>query len=231
MSWNFCNDDIKFVNIADRSAVKISKEEFKSKIKKYMGFEEKEDDWYEKKCLETFVKDIFYNPPVKEDLTINIGKDIMFLDESLNTMFGIQTLNNGLTFLGGLIRGTNELSEVYFCIYYNGKTFRLYIPIYGNAFNKIAKCSFGMERDLNTIGFEKYKNTVNRWLNNHDIYELIEDIEEDNTKSKNEILELCEDVFTNPHVYTKILGNKVNIFDKINYKAIRKDLSITIAVY
>ncbi len=39
--------------------------------------------------------------------------------------------------------GLDGVYPVYFCIYWEGKKFRGYIPIYGNVFNKIDMCVMG----------------------------------------------------------------------------------------
>lgn len=79
-------------------------------------------------------------------------------DNFLETKFiGFQTLSNGFSFLGCNAGGDWE-HPVFFIIYYDGKSFRGYVPEKGNTFNKYTKTAFGSEGEF--FDFEDEKNLV-----------------------------------------------------------------------
>jgi hypothetical protein len=62
--------------------------------------------------------------------------------EPMNALMGLNTLDNGLTFLGAWGGGDWE-SPVFFVIYWDGKKIRAYIPTDGNPWNTDEKCAYG----------------------------------------------------------------------------------------
>lgn len=57
-------------------------------------------------------------------------------------LLGFKILKNGLP-IYGMAAGLDGVYPLYFCVYWDGKKFRGYIPTYGNVFNKIDMCVMG----------------------------------------------------------------------------------------
>jgi hypothetical protein len=62
-------------------------------------------------------------------------------------LIGYCTLGNGLTFLGCSAGGDWEY-PVWFCIYWDGKKLRAYVPTEGNPFNTTTKQAYGTNSNL-----------------------------------------------------------------------------------
>lgn len=71
-----------------------------------------------------------------------------------NYPVGYEVLSNGLPVLFVNAGGDWEC-PICFCIYYDGKTLRGYVPTHGNVFNIKEKCAYGSEDDP-----EEYMDTV-----------------------------------------------------------------------
>ena len=67
-------------------------------------------------------------------------------DPTIESLMGVRTLDNGLTFFGMYAGGDWEF-PVYFIIYWDGKQFRGYLPEKGNVFNEKYRCAYGSEED------------------------------------------------------------------------------------
>ena len=61
-------------------------------------------------------------------------------------LIGVQTLDNGFTFVGCHCGGDWEL-PVFAIVYWDGKTFRGYVPEDGNTFNPKTRTAYGSEDD------------------------------------------------------------------------------------
>jgi len=68
--------------------------------------------------------------------------DELDLTDEMNSVKGLITLDNGLTFLGVMAGGDWEY-PVFFMIYWDGKKLRGYVPIEGNMWNTSAKMAYG----------------------------------------------------------------------------------------
>lgn len=75
---------------------------------------------------------------VDEDLgKIDVDRENIILKQ-------VVTGANGVPAIRGILGGDWEIPVVFF-LYWDGKTFRGYIPTYGNSFNRHCKCAFGSE--------------------------------------------------------------------------------------
>ena len=84
----------------------------------------------------------FENVCVATEETINEANACVEGDLGNSQLLGFKTLKNGLPIYGMAV-GLDGVYPVYFCIYWDGKKFRGYIPTYGNFFNKIDRCVMG----------------------------------------------------------------------------------------
>ena len=141
----------------DLKAVKISREDFKDILyrasnnilnteeKATESFNEGNLDYWNIVGLDTVEKDlseIYFSSENKftsKDITPTI-------DTSTPNLLGINTLENGLTFLGCMAGGDWEY-PLFFIIYFDGKDLRGYVPCYGNPVNLDFKCAFGSENE------------------------------------------------------------------------------------
>ncbi|RHB41812.1 hypothetical protein DW886_14745 [Enterocloster aldenensis] len=152
--WRFCNDDERLIKKGGRKAPCISKKEFEEKIKNYCKKDEeflKDFDPMDSGCilsedeymLLSFVESIYYRQ--KTDRKILFDEENIEITEGIGgRLCGIHTLKNGLPILGVYAGGDWE-QPLFFCIYWDGENFRIYIPRYGNTFNIVAKAAFGSE--------------------------------------------------------------------------------------
>jgi len=82
-------------------------------------------------------------------------------DDPLNQIIGLNTLSNGLTFLGVEMGGDWEY-PIFFIIYWDGKKIRGYIPKNGNIWNTDNKMAYGNDEKsdynncLKRFGCEDY---------------------------------------------------------------------------
>lgn len=156
-----------------RYAVKITKEELFDKIFSALKMHE---DFDQEEWDESMEWTREYNPGISDfefnlhklssfscvlDLNPNLIKDLSkvsfstenfecFLDKDGDTfgykLGGLQTLDNGFTFLGCAAGGDWE-QPVFFIIYWDGSKLRGYIPTEGNVWNKKYKTAYGSEQE------------------------------------------------------------------------------------
>lgn len=77
-------------------------------------------------------------------------------------LLGYQTLSNGMPYLGVCAGGDWE-SAVFFCIYWDGKKLRAYIPEKGNLWNTDTNQAYGNDDKADL------KNARKRWPDNEDL--------------------------------------------------------------
>lgn len=80
--------------------------------------------------------------------------DTPVIDESVPNLLGINTIKDGIPFLGCMAGGDWEY-PLFFIIYWDGEDFRGYIPSYGNVINLDFKCAFGSEGDSLIVDTEE----------------------------------------------------------------------------
>ena len=102
--------------------------------------------------------DFPYNLPesVFKDFKITFNFENCAYEENdgfLNYPCGFETLENGLPVLFVNAGGDWEC-PVCFCIYWDEKKLRAYIPTDGNIFNKKEKCAYGSEDEPDEIDYE-----------------------------------------------------------------------------
>lgn len=144
---------------------KLTQQEFFDKIKPSITKLLKEDRWFDPKDLPTtgseFIKYLdswamdMYDKLIDSDLS-----KILFNNENLDTdssyngikskIFGLQTLPNGMPFVGVSAGGDWEW-PICFILYWDGSKFRGYIPEKGNHFNKYTKTAYGSEDDGKSV--------------------------------------------------------------------------------
>jgi len=69
-------------------------------------------------------------------------------------LYGVITLPSGFTFFAGLAGGDWE-EPLFLIMYHDGKTFRGYIPVEGNVFNRSTKSAFGNDETADAKAFLK----------------------------------------------------------------------------
>jgi hypothetical protein len=121
-----------------RHAVKISLEEFKMLCQKKLNVGEEFDPYELSEKIQKDLKKIEFD---FENFSIGDAADETGFE---NYPCGFEVLDNGLPVLFVNAGGDWEF-PICFCIYWDGKQFRAYIPTDGNAFNKKEKCAFGSE--------------------------------------------------------------------------------------
>ena len=88
---------------------------------------------------------------------------IDFKNQQSHNMYGLQTLSNGLTFLGFTTSGDEQI-PAFGIIYYDGNNLRLYFPSYGNYVNLDFNCALGSEWDYdNEENVEKKYRKLGIW--------------------------------------------------------------------
>lgn len=86
---------------------------------------------------------------VEEDLgKVDVDWENIFLEEMV-------VGSNGIPAIRGILFGDWETPVVFF-LYWDGKTFRAYIPTYGNSFNRYCKSAFGSEDSDRGKIYRKY---------------------------------------------------------------------------
>ena len=84
--------------------------------------------------------------------SIELGVDNVYMTTGsynnvyINSFLGVNTLSNGLTYLGMLTNGDEEKAAIRI-IYFDGNTFRSYVPHYGNCINWNTDSAFGIDED------------------------------------------------------------------------------------
>ena len=150
----FINDHVKLPR-PGRKAPRISKDELRHKL---LEFGEKHElDIVDDGAL---IDDMTY---LAEEILFSrlVDKDLKFANEPENIsaemcetfgnnigtpLLGLQTLPNGFTFLG--VEGGADWGEpMFYVMYWDGKTIRVYIPTYGNMVNLDTKTAFGLESE------------------------------------------------------------------------------------
>ncbi len=145
-----------------RKFTKISQEDFKKKlseaIQKHPEFESEFGDEVEiiRELESGDFHSLFYFGYILRSLNKKVNKDlgkVVFDLENFDAVgelfgyeLGITELDNGLVYLGCYGGGDWEC-PVFFIIYWDGSTFRGYIPSDGNAWNKKYKTAFGSESE------------------------------------------------------------------------------------
>lgn len=90
------------------------------------------------KNFEMSPEDFFFNPD-DEEMVTTAGKPPY-------NYIGLQTLDNGFTYLGGVIGGCDM--PMFIIFYFDGKNLRSYIPRYGNPIDLKNKSSLGYDGGL-----------------------------------------------------------------------------------
>lgn len=144
--WLAAQSELKG-GIMSRYFAPISIDEFKKKVEAAFYDEEEGFKHYE-------LKD-----KLKSDMKVNFDfENFEYPDSHFGPkpVMGYRTLPNGMTLLGMCAGGDWE-HPVYFCLYWDGKKIRCYIPTEGNPWNTDTKEAFGNddEKDL--------KNAKKRW--------------------------------------------------------------------
>lgn len=153
----YVNMNDKLIKKGGRNAVKISEEFLLNKL---FELHKKSSDSSEYENIQQFVDSnvsyyaLLENNKIENDLSkiqfdgenYCTSKEDYWRDEEKDNLLGINTLNNGLTFLGCIAGGDWEY-PVFFIIYWDGKSLRGYIPSYGNCINLDFKTAFGSEED------------------------------------------------------------------------------------
>lgn len=173
--WRFCNDDVKFIRKGGRKALRISQEEFRKKLVCHVLTKSDVIERLEEDCTKDqisqwkngeevpsdILRDMFVyfgyyigdneSDQICKDLSKLAGMDFenvavdAEMDEGASHLLGFKVLKNGLPIFG-MTSGLDGVFPVYFCIYWDGKNFRGYIPTYGNSFNKNYMCVMGFDK-------------------------------------------------------------------------------------
>lgn len=161
----YANTDRKLIKRGGRNAVKISQDELFKLIHKQHNLSS--DRYYQKILFADFTTEDISLGVLRENSKID--KDlskVQFDDENNGAvnydndpgrpkgLIGLQTLPNGLTFLGMYAGGDWEY-PVFFIIYYDGKSLRGYIPTCGNMINLDFKTAFGSEDDSEKVDIDE----------------------------------------------------------------------------
>lgn len=157
----YINMNDKLIKNGGRSAVKVSSEFLLDKL--FELHKKSEDSDYAN--LKEFKDNnvdyyiLLENKKIEKDLSkfnfdgenYTTSKEDYWKHEE--TLLGINTLENGLTFLGCIAGGDWEY-PVFFIIYWDGKALRGYIPTYGNCVNLDFKTAFGSEGEYEDLDEE-----------------------------------------------------------------------------
>lgn len=156
------NMDKRLIRVGGRKSVEITEDELLDII--FDVHQKEEPDDYENEDKEYFDE---------SDVNLSILKCVSKLEKDLSkirfdsenfnccnndepesNLIGLHTLENGLTFLGGMAGGDWEI-PVFIIIYWDGSSLRGYIPMYGNTIDLDFKCAFGSEEDTSISNIEK----------------------------------------------------------------------------
>jgi hypothetical protein len=133
-----------------RKAPIISLNELKLKLKKYLDEDEESDDNFPYNLSETVNKDLSKIQFDFENYFIgNADKSFENYPSDCTTEIypcGYEVLENGLPVLFVAAGGDWEF-PVCFCLYWDGKSIRGYVPEEGNIFNRTTKSAYGNEDD------------------------------------------------------------------------------------
>ena len=217
--WRFCNDDKRLIRIGGRKAPLITRKEFLKNIKEYcakdreiyedeLGIDPSDIDPEDDDVLYKFAEKIYY---IRES-----DRSVMFDSENIATdtkefgykMSGIRILKNGLPILGVTAGGDWEC-PLFFCIYWDGKKFRLYVPRYGNTYNIVAKAAFGSEES--GPGWSKYEEKIRDMYTSNKRFAIKHLLDKDGD-------------MTNPELYTTIFGDATGVYDIPNGEAMEEDI-------
>lgn len=243
--WRFCNDDRSLLRNGGRKAPLITESKFKDLIKKYVSkFDCDDSDDYNYALL-----DILLNEMEHKDLNVLCSTENIIVDNSIikNNLLGIHTLKNGLVILGAMVGGDWE-EPLFLCVYHDGKSFRLYIPHYGNTFNLTTKSAFGSEQD--GPGYLKYEKVYNKFyakyqnkilttnyltytnpLTDEDAWILLKQLS-NNLISENDYFRILNTYNCynhnlnpiNPNDYTFMYGGSMNVYNLFNESALEEDI-------
>jgi hypothetical protein len=132
-----------------RKAVLITIDELKEKCEDILNIKSEEFDPYEN-FTELIQKDLskinftFENWGFGGAEYVHNPAYISSCESHIGYETGYKTLENGLPVLFGTGGGDWE-EPISFCIYWDGKNLRAYIPKKGNVYNKKEKCAYGSE--------------------------------------------------------------------------------------
>jgi hypothetical protein len=113
-----------------------------------------------KKKIEALDQGIYGNkknltPQVEKDLgKINFDTENESYEFGAKDMLGYNTLPNGMPYLG-VCAGGDWGTPVFFCIYWDGKKLRGYIPEKGNIYNTTTKEAYGNDDDADLKDLRK----------------------------------------------------------------------------
>lgn len=141
---------IKMMIREGRTAVRISREDFLEKVKNLhneWSYTE-ESDWNIPDVNSNFSLSAFYRAGRAsidlETVLISCNKDTASSDKANfnvdGSLMGLQTLENGLHFIGFWAGGDDE-GSAFLIIYWDGKSFRGYIPLAGNYTETVFHCT------------------------------------------------------------------------------------------
>lgn len=122
-------------------------------------------------------------------------------------LVGLRTLDNGLSFVGFICSGDNE-EPLFMIVYWDGKSFRGYIPTGGNIWNTKLRCAFGAEEysDYGPYGSRPAKGY-------EEIFERI--VEDDDFDGLTDLMNQC---------YVELGYQEYGEGAKANWKLIEEDI-------
>jgi len=180
MADRFINDDFK-VKAGGRKAVRITPEELKEKLRKavinsgYYEDEEEVEDLVMSDDAEGYAAMAIQSDIAEDDMKYLIDHENV--DTNNNNMpeslIGLHTLDNGLTFVGAFMGGDWE-TGAFIIVYYDGKKIRRYIPTYGNLIHVPFKSCFGSEQEC-----ENYSEVVDKLAKEYKKLGLITNVGDD----------------------------------------------------
>lgn len=152
------------------------------------------DEWVDyRRLTPTVEKDL---DKVRFDCENITNEDTKFGSEAI---LGYHTLPNGMPILGVCAGGDWE-SAVFFCIYWDGKKLRGYIPEKGNLWNTDTNQAYGNDDEAD------FKNAKKRWPDNENLKEGDVDLDNyDIEAMKQDIMDrIVENPLNNPQKSSKV---------------------------
>lgn len=172
----YINMDRSLIKKGGRNAAKISEKELFRKV--YAMQKANEPDGLAMEPIEDFTLDMVNvdeltgNVQISKDLSkIKFDAENCIADPDEwdeESLIGIHTLPNGLTFIGMAVGGDWE-QPLFLIIYWSGRALRGYIPSYGNTFNPDFKAAFGSEGSNKSV--DNNKVFANAPYNGCDVHE------------------------------------------------------------
>lgn len=127
-----------------RKLVKISTKEFESLLRKHKVVQESEESFWDGELEPDEFSEKILKDLSKVDFSFENYSCKETYGKYTDSMIGVHTTPKGLTFLGCNAGGDWE-DPVFFILYWDGKSFRGYVPEAGNVYNKQTKSAFGNE--------------------------------------------------------------------------------------